>query len=267
VCTFGTGGTSGGLSRYGTEKYSKKLVHVVFPQANQDVAGIRTKNKAEGLRFYEPNLYAGQTEVDFEQAKPLLKFFVDKGYDLGESSALALYAAMQMANFGGGGNNRFIVIIADGIKKYRKALEAMSEEESEDSLEVDLDRAASNIQKYDKIVWIHTMYTPRNEGVELIAKSLGVDPSKIVIPKASTVERMLMTQKIPEELSSVLGGENTAGQGGKALLVCMMGNTSLMAAQVMSSKGVKAQSLTGGISALSQGKGKQMPELVKMATE
>lgn len=43
VCTFGTGSTSGGLSRYMMEKYGKKLVHVVFLLADQDVAGIRTK--------------------------------------------------------------------------------------------------------------------------------------------------------------------------------------------------------------------------------
>ncbi|MGH9933528.1 MAG: pyridoxal-phosphate dependent enzyme, partial [Nitrososphaerales archaeon] len=63
VCTFGTGGTSGGLSRYLMEKYGKKSLHVVFPLANQDVAGIRTKAKATGLKFYEPERYAGQHEV------------------------------------------------------------------------------------------------------------------------------------------------------------------------------------------------------------
>ena len=70
----------------------KNPVHVVFPIAGQDVAGIRTKDKASGLKFYEPERYARQHEVDFEQAKLMLKFFVDKGYDMGESSALALYA-------------------------------------------------------------------------------------------------------------------------------------------------------------------------------
>jgi cysteine synthase A/cysteine synthase B len=47
----------------------------------------------------------------------------------------------------------------------------------------------------------------------------------------------------------------------------MMGNTSLRAAQTLAQKGVVAESLTGGISALSQGKGKQISELVQMATE
>jgi cysteine synthase/rhodanese-related sulfurtransferase len=258
VCTFGTGGTSGGLSRYMVEKYGKKAVHVVFPPGDQDVAGIRTKGKASGLKFYEPDRYAGQHEVDFGQARRLLKFFVDKGYDMGESSALALYAAMQMANFGGGG--RFVVIIADGIQKYRKSLESMQQKQKR--LEVPLQEAVSNIKNYDRIVWIHTMYTPRKEGIEMIAKTLGVDENKIFIPKAREVEQLLMTQQIPKEMEKSLGGPET-----KPLLVCMMGNTSLRVAQVLGQKGIGAESLTGGISSLSQGKGKQISELVRMATD
>ncbi|AIC16006.1 pyridoxal-phosphate dependent enzyme [Nitrososphaera viennensis] len=262
VCTFGTGGTSGGLSRYMMEKYGKKSVHVVFPLGDQDVAGIRTKGKAAGLKFYEPDRYAGQHEVDFRQAKRLLKFFVDKGYDMGESSALALYAVIQMANFGMGGSN-FVVMIADGIQKYRKSLEAMAgEEKQQRSLQVPLQEAVSNIGNYDRVVWIHTMYTPRKEGIELIAKSLGVDESKIFVPTAREVEQLLATQQVPKEMEKSLGGANA-----KPLLVCMMGNTSLRVAEVLAQKGIVAESLNGGISALSAGKGKQIPELVRMATE
>ena len=47
----------------------------------------------------------------------------------------------------------------------------------------------------------------------------------------------------------------------------MMGNTSLRAAQVLGEKGIVAQSLTGGISALSQEKDKPISELVRIATE
>ena len=263
VSTFGTGGTSGGLSRYLMDKYGKKSLHVVFPLSNQDVAGIRTKGKAAGLKFYEPERYAGQHEVDFEQAKHLLKFFVDKGYDIGESSALALYAVMQMANFSGEGERKFVVIVADGIQKYRRSIEKIQEIQ-EDRLEVPLQEAASNIGNYNRVLWIHTMYTPSKEGIELIANSLGVDESKISVPKASNVEQLLATQKIPEELNRALGRE---GNKGKALLVCMMGNTSLRVAEVLAEKGIVAQSLTGGISALSQDKGKQISELVRIATE
>jgi cysteine synthase len=267
VCTFGTGGTSGGLSRYLMDKYKKKSLHVVFPLGDQDVAGIRTKGKAAGLKFYEPERYAGQHEVDFGQAKRLLKFFVDKGHDIGESSALALYAVMQMANFGGGAGGKFVVIIADGIQKYRRSIETI-QETKQGPLEVPLQEAVSNIRNYNRVLWIHTMYTPRKEGIELIANSLGVDESKISVPKASDVERLLATQKIPKELDNALGGgEGGADNGGKSLLVCMMGNTSLRVAQVLAEKGIVAQSLTGGISTLSQEKGKPISELVRVATE
>jgi rhodanese-related sulfurtransferase len=196
--------------------------------------------------------------VDFGQAKRLLKFFVDKGHDMGESSALALYAVMQMANYGGAGG-KYVVMIADGIQKYRKNLATA---EKKGRLEVPLQEAVSNIGDYDRVVWIHTMYTPRKEGIELMAKSLGVDESKIFVPKAREVERLLTTQQIPKELDDALGKAD-----GKTLLVCMMGNTSLMVAKVLAGKGRTSESLTGGISALSQGKGRQISELVKMATE
>ena len=258
VCTFGTGGTSGGLSRYLMEKFGKKSLHVIFPLGGQDVAGIRTKSNAVGLKFYEPERYAGQHEVDFVQAKRLLKFFVDKGHDMGESSALALYAVMQMANFGGYGG-KFVVIIADGIQKYRKNLQA---EKNTNRLQVDLKEALSDINTYDRVIWIHTQYTPQKEGIELIANSLGVDQSKIFIPKARDVENLLTTQKISKELDPVFGRPDE-----KSLLVCMMGNTSLMVARVLADKGITAESLNGGINALSQGKGIQISQLVRVATE
>ena len=258
VCSFGTGGTSGGLSKYISEKYGKKSVHVVFPPAGQDVAGIRTKDKASGLTLFQPDIYAGQYEIDFEQAKHLLKFFVDKGYDIGESSALALYAVIQMANFGSVGN--FVVIIADGIDKYRKQLEEMSKNQKR--TQITLQEAASQIDNYDKIIWVHTQYTPKEEGVEIIAKSLGVDKSKIVVPKARTIGELLQTQQIPEELSKELNGSK-----GKSLLVCMAGNTSLMAVNVLANKGIITESLTGGITNLPEGRGRNPGEYIKAATE
>lgn len=257
VCTFGTGGTSGGLSNYVSEKYDKKSVHIVFPAAGQDVAGIRTKDKAFGLKLYKPEIYSGQHEVDFEQVKPLLKFFVDKGHDIGESSALALYAILQMANFGNGG--KFVAIVADGIQKYKKNLLEMS---NKNRIRVSLNDAVSSVDEYDKIIWIHTQYTPREEGIELIAKSLGVDKTKIAVPKARTVEKLLTSQQIPEELT-----EDLKGSKGKSLLVCMAGNTSLMAVKTLAGKGVQTESLDGGITALPQGKGKQISDLITIARE
>ena len=49
------------------------------------------------------------------------------------------------------------------------------------------------------------------------------------------------------------------------LLVCMSGNTSLRAAQALDSKGIKSQSLTGGITKLAQVSHKPLPNLVKPA--
>ena len=257
MCTFGTGGTSGGISRYINKKYERKAVHVVFPPAGQDVAGIRTKAKADGLRLYNPDAYAAEHETDFGQAKHLLKFFVDKGHNIGESTALALYCVLEMQSNGVKG--KFLVIVADGIEKYRKNLKAMSESQR---IQVSLDEAAASVQDYDRVIWVHTSYAPKEEGIEMIAKSLGVEKEKIVIPKASVIEQLLSTREIPKELSKDLDGSK-----GKSLLICMAGNTSLMTAQVLASKGVTTESLNGGITNLPEGQGKNPGQYVKAATE
>ena len=257
ICSFGTGGTSGGLSKYMNQKYGKKAIHVVFPIPGQDVAGIRTKAKADGLKLYNPDAYDTEREVDFGQAKHLLKFFVDKGHNIGESTALALYAILEMVSDGDKG--KFVVVVADGIEKYRKNLEAMS---TNKRIQVSLEDAASSIQEYDKIIWVHTQYTPKEEGIEIIAKSLGVDKEKIAIPKASTINQLLSTQQIPEELSKDLDGTK-----GKSLLICMAGNTSLMTAQILANKGIITESLNGGITNLPEGLGKNPGEFIKTATE
>ena len=257
ICSFGTGGTSGGLSRYMNEKYGKKAIHVVFPSPGQDVAGIRTKAKADGLKLYNPEAYAAEHEVDFGQARYLLKFFVDKGHNIGESTALALYAILEMLSEGEKG--KFIVVVADGIEKYRKNLESAS---SNQRIQVSLEDAATSVQDYDKIIWVHTQYTPKEEGIEMIAKSLGVNKEKIVIPKASTINQLLSTQQIPDELNKDLGGSK-----GKSLLICMAGNTSLMTAQVLASKGIVTESLNGGITNLPEGRGKNPGEFIKAATD
>ena len=84
-------------------------MYVIFPPTNQDVAGIRTKANADGLTLYDPEIYAEQQEMDWEKAKLLLKFFVEKGHDMGESSALELYAILQKASSEGGG--KFVAMI------------------------------------------------------------------------------------------------------------------------------------------------------------
>ncbi|ABX13413.1 pyridoxal-phosphate dependent enzyme [Nitrosopumilus maritimus] len=257
-CSFGTGGTSGGLSKYMTEKYNKKAVHVVFPPLGQDVAGIRTKSKAEGLTLYNPESYT-EHEIDFENAKLILKYMVDKGHDIGESSALELFAALEMAYKGE--IKKAVVMIADGIDKYRKNFEMIGKG-SDVPMRVSLEDAAAVAGDYDNIIWVHTQYTPKEEGIEIIAKSLGVDKSKITIPKASTINNLLSTQQVPEELSKELDGSK-----GKSLLVCMAGNTSLMTAQVLASKGIVTQSLNGGITNLPEGRGKNPGEYIQVARE
>ena len=257
LCAFGTGGTSGGLSKYMNEKYGKKAIHVVFPIPGQDVAGIRTKAKADGLKLYNPEAYAAEHEIDFEQSKYLLKFFVDKGHNIGESTALALYTILQMLSNGDGG--KFVVVVADGIEKYKKNLEAMSNNQR---IQVSLEDAASSVQEYDKIIWVHTQYTPKEEGVEIIAKALGVDKEKISIPKASTIGKLLTSQEIPDDLNKELKGTK-----GKSLLICMAGNTSLMATKVLANKGIITESLNGGITNLPEGKGKNPGEYIQIARE
>lgn len=258
VCSFGTGGTSGGLSQYMNETYSKKSVHIVFPSAGQDVAGIRTKAKASGLKLYKPEIYAEEHEVDYEKAKFLLKFFVDKGHDMGESSALELFAVLKKASQESSG--KYVVMICDGIEKYRKNFEQISKEKV--PMRISLDDAASIANDYDRIIWVHTQFTPKEEGIEMIAKSLGVDKSRISVPKARTINELLSTQQIPEELKKELEGVK-----GKSLLVCMAGNTSLMTSQVLASKGIVTQSLNGGITDLPLGRGKNPGEYITIARE
>ena len=257
VCSFGTGGTSGGLSKYMSEKYNKKAVHVVFPPQGQDVAGIRTHSKAEGLTLYNPEAYTEHV-VDFEKAKFLLKFFVDKGYDIGESTALEMYSALEMASAGIG--SKFVIMVADGIEKYKKNFEQISQDRL--PMRISLEDATSVASEYDRIVWVHTQYTPKEEGIEMIAKSLGVDRSKIAVPKAGTINRLLSTQEVPEELSKEFDGSN-----GKSLLVCMAGNTSFMTAQVLANKGIVTQSLDGGITDLPEGRDKNPGEYIQIAKE
>ena len=257
VCTFGTGGTSGGLSKYFDEQYNKKGVHVIFPPDQQDVAGIRTVGNADGLKYYNPDKYAGKHQIDFEQAKPLLKFMVEKGHDMGESSALELYAALQMIYSNGG---KYVVMICDGIDKYRKNFEKIGN--TVIPTQVSQQEVASNAAEYDKIIWIHTQYTPREEGIELLAKSLGIDKSKIIVPNARTAQQLLSGQQVPEEIDHALQESK-----GKSLMVCMAGKTSLMAANVLAEKGIQTDSLTGGITGLPESKTKDLSQIIEQVSQ
>ena len=129
-------------------------------------------------------------------------------------------------------------------------------------MNISVEEASSIIDDYDRIIWVHTQYTPREEGINIIAKALGVDKSKISVQKARTINELFEKQEVPEDLSKELDGSK-----GKSLLVCMAGNTSLMTAQILASKGIVTQSLTGGITNLPEGRGKNPGEFIKAATE
>jgi len=266
VCAFGTGGTSGGLARFVESRFGgKKTVHVVYPPEGKDVAGIRTKSKALGLRFYEPKRYAGEHEVDFDQAKRLFAFLVNRGLDIGESSALALFAVLQMVNFGSG--ERFVVILADGSKKYTRMVESVvDQEEKEEGLEVTPEAAKSRPASYSAVVWTHMGYVPSDEGAKLIASALGRQEGSVRIADPGDVARLVTGQEVTPRLMKVLDGNDSPGEQKKrVLLVCMSGNTSLRAAQALEAKGIKAQSLYGGITRMAQSGGKPLPALVKPA--
>jgi cysteine synthase len=258
ITAFGTGGTSAGLAKYAQSKYQQKSVHVVFPLANQDVAGIRTRDKATGLRFYQPELYGGEHQVDFEAARRLLRFFAGRGYGIGESGALALYSALQMINYGVG--DRFVVMIADGLQKYLADLEVPVE--TSDPLEVNVKEANSKQPSYGEVLWTHAMFVPREEGIKLVADALGCDKDKVKVATARDVQALITTEKIPAGISALLPKDKS-----KTLLVCMAGGTSLRVAEVLTKNGVGAQSLTGGIINLSQNNNRQPEDLVQVARE
>lgn len=256
VCTFGTGGTSTGLSRYVQGAFGRKSVHVVFPLADQDVAGIRDKKKTLGLRFYQPENYAREHEVDYDAAKPLLAFFLRKGYDIGESAALALYATLQLVR--DGSEHKFVVILADGIRKYGAEVEA----ERETSLEVGANEVSSNPEAFGGVLWTHPVFVPSEEAVSLLASSLGFSNDKIVCADTDDVASFYTRREMPKDFRELLPRE-----GRRLLCVCVNGNTSLKVAQLLNEVGVEAVSLSGGLASLSMTKGVEASTLIQLPEE
>lgn len=257
VCTFGTGGTSGGLSRYTEGRYGgKKTIHVVFPQEGSEVAGIRTKGTAAGLRFYEPERYAGEHEVDPGQARRLSAFMVGRGFDIGESSALALYWTLR--SLGSGLEANYVVMLADGAKKYSKP--GAPAQEREEGIEVTLERAKSRPGTFDRVIWTHTAYVLTEEGKKVLAVTLGVPESSVRVVDPKDVMKLVSGQPMPESVrSSVDDGAK------RVLLVCMSGNTSLRSARAFEAGGIKGQSLQGGITRISQTEKRPLQSLVRTA--
>jgi cysteine synthase/rhodanese-related sulfurtransferase len=256
ICAFGTGGTAGGLGRYISSKHGRKGVRVVFPLKGQDVAGIRTKEKAEGLRFYEPESYLGDHEVDFDGATRVFEYFNRHSLDIGESGALGLYACLQLLNYGAG--KEFVVMVADGSAKYLTEVKAVARKGKRD--QVRLEEAASSIDDYSGVVWAHNMFIPKGEGVRLIASSLGCDVSAVKVANVRDVQTVLNGGEPSDEFEGLLPKD-----GRPMLVVCMAGNTSLMLARVLERRGVAAESLVGGITGLPDSRGRRPFDLVEMA--
>jgi len=253
VCTFGTGGTSLGISNYFMKKYGKKVVRVIFPFEGQDVAGIRTKEKALGLQFYRPESYLGEHVADFEQAKRLLDYFVSRGISIGESSALVLYAIIQMLNFGAGRN--FVAIIADGAEKY-----AVQRTEKHSNLNVLFEDVKENSESFSAYLWTHTLFTPSEEALKLISQSLNIPEAKLKVIRTKDVVDLLSGTNFPSSLQELLPKE------GKVLLICMAGGTSLSVAKILTEMGYSASSLTGGLMAIAQKEGISPQGLVKLSS-
>jgi cysteine synthase A len=257
ICTFGTGGTSTGISNYAKSKYRRRAVHTVFPLANQDVGGIRTREKARGLRFYRPEFYAGEHEVDFEAARRVMRFFAGKGYNIGESGALAFYGCIQMLNFGAG--DKFVVVVADGIQKYIGNLETSVQETKR--YELTLQEARLNISDYE-VLWTHPMFIPKHEGIKLISSSLGCEENRVKVARAQDVQTVIIDQEVPQTMRALLPKDKR-----KLLLVCMVGNTSLKVAKMLARVGFEAESLTGGIMGVAKADDRAPSEVVQPATE
>ena len=229
------------------------------------MAGIRTKGKATGLRFYEPERYAGEHEVDFEQAKRLFGFLVKRGFDIGESSALALYAVLQMVNFGTDG--KFVVILADGAKKYKRTRRVGPRPGGPgggaggDAREREVEAGEVRQRRLDA----HGIRAQRRGG-EAHREHAGA-PRRL--REGGRAGRRREAHHRPGGPDGTDGGSRrrAGAEGGekRVLLVCMSGNTSLRAAQVLESKGIKSQSLSGGITKLAQASHKPLPTLIKPA--
>lgn len=151
-------------------------------------------------------------------------------------------------------------MIADGLQKYLTNLETPSVVSG--SLEVDIGEASSNPAIYEEVLWTHAMFVPKEDGVQLISSSLGVDKSKIKVARAGDVQELISREEIPDGIGKLLPKGRS-----KTLLVCMAGGTSLRVAEILAKKGLVAQSLSGGIMNLAQTLNKAPDELVQVAQE
>src|SRR2546425_13356952 len=96
---------------------------------------------------------------------------------------------------------------------------------STSSARSDSSQASSSVADYGEVLWTHGMFVPKEDGIKLVASSLGCDESKIKVARASDVQSLISTEKIPNNIGNILPKDNR-----KVLLVCMAGGTSLRVA-------------------------------------
>jgi len=151
-------------------------------------------------------------------------------------------------------------MLADGFHKYASTLDVLRE--TPQAFEVTLKEAAAGQSEYVQVLWTHVAFVPKDEGIKLIASSLGCEESKVKIARAEDVQRLLSTGEIPEAMRMILPKKDA-----KLLLVCMVGGTSLRVAELLEAKGIVARSLTGGITGLPAAIGREPPDLIQLAVE
>ena len=105
------------------------------------------------------------------------------------------------------------------------------------------------------------MFVPREAGIDLVASALGCDKDKVKVAKVQDVQALITREAIPEGISELLPKGRS-----RTLLVCMVGGTSLRAAEILTKKGVVAQSLTGGIMNLAELSNRSADEMVQVAS-
>ncbi len=222
ICTFGTGGTSYGISKYFLDRYNRKIVTVAFPEEGQDVGGIRNLGNAHFLPFFKPELYESIEKVNFYEAKKIMEFFINKGESIGESSALALQCCLDLIKKESK-EKVYVVIFADDAQKYSGI------ENKNANIEITFNEARN--EYFDYIVWVLSVPL-KQSGKEYLSRMFNIEKEKII--DEEDLERLNIKK-------------------GKILFLCLSGITSLQKAESLNkenSDDLEIRSLKGGINSI-----------------
>jgi cysteine synthase/rhodanese-related sulfurtransferase len=117
VAGLGTCGTITGTGRFLKSKNAGVKVMGVHPSEGHDIPGVRSLRQLKLTRFYLPNEYDEQVEVNNEEAYSLcLRLNREEGIIAGPSSGMALAGAFKMVPDAPG--NVVVVIFPDNVFKY-----------------------------------------------------------------------------------------------------------------------------------------------------